>query len=488
MNDLLSLLQQHIPILAAVAANIIFIVFLILNISDDFDKIAGFIKRVLDIRNHWDKLIYARIRENYNKTLIAEEFISWQYKVMQKIYQPLIDEKRQQWGLKINMTKLVIGQKEKLFESITLHLKPVPFPFASICPKEELETRKDVSKDKYPEIKDNNRRLVNKYYRLIKSTIRYPKRMGYMLDELVFDREHWHIKAYVGNYENNLKTSHIMEYELYRMYKKCQNKCDKIDNMTRKEVLDRLPIRRTIHQQFENESDILISGKHRSSLLGVQLFVMVKNYNGSYDVLRIRRSSNVAAKANYLQFIPSGGFEAINDCDDFDSQWDNYSISKVLFRELLEECFGIDEDDNNLSGNNVSPERIYYNVHVKELVKMLEPGAVEPKKAQMELLGTTMSLVGLRHELSFVLKIEDMDFASQLTANYESKSAIHLMDIRNLENIDFWLKEGGREAGGKGGRDDLSLLNCTSAGLFELVRSSKLYQEALKAAKGSMSA
>lgn len=45
-----------------------------------------------------------------------------------------------------------------------------------------------------------------------------------------------------------------------------------------------------------------------------------------------------------MQFIPSGGFEAIGDGKDFDSQWDNYSIPKSLFRELLEECFGMDED------------------------------------------------------------------------------------------------------------------------------------------------
>ncbi len=34
--------------------------------------------------------------------------------------------------------------------------------------------------------------------------------------------------------------------------------------------------------------------------------------------------------------IPSGGFEAMNDCTDFDSQWDNYSLKKAIFRELLE--------------------------------------------------------------------------------------------------------------------------------------------------------
>ena len=100
------------------------------------------------------------------------------------------------------------------------------------------------------------------------------------------------------------------------------------------------------------------------------MLVLVKNYSGSYDALRIRRSQNVAAKAGYLQFVPSGGFESINDCTDFDSQWSNYSITKVIFRELLEECFGIDEDDEKLTGNNVTPDKIYYNQHIKTLIEM----------------------------------------------------------------------------------------------------------------------
>ena len=84
----------------------------------------------------------------------------------------------------------------------------------------------------------------------------------------------------------------------------------------------------------------------------------------SYDVLRIRRSAKVSAKAGYLQFVPLGGFEAMNDGTDFDTQWDNYSISKVIFRELLEECFGIDEDDKAFSSNTVSTDRIYHNIYI----------------------------------------------------------------------------------------------------------------------------
>lgn len=106
----------------------------------------------------------------------------------------------------------------------------------------------------------------------------------------------------------------------------------------------------------KKKKNILLSSMYRSSLLCVQMLVLIKNIRGSYDILRIRRSQNVSAKAGYLQFIPSGGFEAMNDGTDYDSQWSNYSLSKVLFRELLEECCGMDEDDPKFSSNSISPE------------------------------------------------------------------------------------------------------------------------------------
>ena len=78
----------------------------------------------------------------------------------------------------------------------------------------------------------------------------------------------------------------------------------------------------------------------------------------------------------------------MNDSNDFDSQWDNYSVKKALFRELLEECFDQDEDDKKATGNNISPDRIYHNLHVKNLIHLMEAG-----QAEMQLLGITMSLV-----------------------------------------------------------------------------------------------
>lgn len=95
---------------------------------------------------------------------------------------------------------------------------------------------------------------------------------------------------------------------------------------------------------------------------------------------------------------------------------------------MLEEWSGLDEDDKYVTDYNASPERIYFNSNISDVINRLQ----NDSGTKMQLLGTTMSLVGLRHELSFVLKIDDPAFASKMTGNYESKAAIHMVDIENL--------------------------------------------------------
>lgn len=492
INDIAQLISNYFPRFATILTTILFVVFMILNISQDYDKIVSFVKRVFDLRRHIDSLFYENKRKKMNKTLYQKDYLEWQKDILSIIYSGLIEEKNEELqklnsNCSIGFTEIDVKNDKNTYESITLQMEPVDFPFRDVCPKnKEYFKRKKLSKEKEPQIVKDNKKIVNEYYRLIKETIRYPKRVGFMLDSIEInttDKHNdlsspWYLKSYVGIYENNLKTSHIMEYELYKYYisytkNKKNNLIEKYKNsdsekekkIIRDKILSCLPIRKYIHDQFrqnEKESDVLISGKYRNSLLGVQAFVIVKNYSGSYDALRIRRSENVSAKPGFIQFIPSGGFESMNDCNDYDSQWDNYSLTKSIFRELLEECFGQNEDDKAISGNTVSPDRIYSNNHIKKLIHMLEDGT-----AQMQLMGTSMNLVGLRQELSFILKIDDYDFANELIGNYESKSAVHLVDIKNLESEDFWTD------------DDLKNLNCTSAGLFELARNSKIYRDCL---------
>lgn len=476
MQQVSEIIMNKIPTISGIAT-ILLIIYIIINIYTDWNVVLELCSRIWNLYGTCQKKYYQWKRKKYDKELCDRKFIDWQYDAMRLIYGDLINEKQQQ-GIKINLSKLEIGDKVCEYEAVTIQMREVSYPFEGICDKSGLRTKADIAKSEYSYDKKLLQRntVFKKYRKLIQYTVRYPKRLGYMLNEIVIDNKsgECHISAYSGNYENNLMQSHILEYELYQLYKSMVRKrffSKETPKLTRDFLMEYMPLRASIHRKFAEgteteESDVLLSGKYRSSLLGVQMLVLVKNYSGSYDALRIRRSPDVAAKAGYLQFIPSGGFEAMNDATDFDAQWDNYSISKALFRELLEECFGIDEDSPKFSSNVISPDRIYYNPYIRELLCMLEN-----KIAHLVFLGTSMNLVGLRQELCFLLRIDDASFGSQLTSNYESKSAIHLVDIRNLERGDFWCRS---EAD-----DDLKMLNCTSAGLFELARNSRLYQEAL---------
>lgn len=493
MKELAQMIGKQFPQFATTVTSIIFIVFLILQISDDFDKILKFISKLFDFRRYVDKLIYKEKREHYNKVLSNHNFLKWQSEVMKVIYEPLIKKKNEElkkYGASIGITTIGLGNEKKYeYESISLRAPAVSYPFNGICPKKELKTALNLEKDSIAKIDEKTggkiisifSRPVKRYYALVRATIRYPRRLGYMLDEIQFSDKapYWHMSTYSSVYEHNVKTSHILEYELYNLYKRVEHKKewapDNLKKIGREKILAELPIRSHIHKQFEKESkecNVLTSGKYRASLLGVQAFVMIKNRSGSYDALRIRRSENVSAKPGFLQFIPSGGFEAMNDCTDFDSQWDNYSITKAIFRELLEECFGMDEDDKHASGNNASPDKLYSNENIRKLIQMLENTKEGEPNAEMALLGTSMSLVGLRQELSFILRIDDPAFSGKLISNYESRSAIHLVDINHLEEYGFWVRSEKE--------NDLENLNCTSAGLFELARDHSIYKDALK--------
>lgn len=477
MQALAETLEKTFPMLSGITVVLLFI-YIVVALYSDYNTLIEMFGKIRNIGNAVKKKYYTCKRKKYDKDLIDQDYIQWQLEAMKTIYLPLIDEKREK-GIDINLTSLQIGDEYMEYEAITLQCSPnVPYPFSGICPKGKMETQtqKDTSATRYgAEIQKLP--IVDEYYRMVKYTIRNPKRIGYMLGEILIDGDKFEISSYVGCCENNVKESHVLEYELYKLYKrKYKKQCGTGAAMNRDVLLQEMPMRARLHQSFPNEPDILLSGEHRSSMLGVQMFVLIKNYNHSYDALRIRRSTQVAAKVGYLQFIPSGGFEAMNDGTDFDTQWDNYSISKVLFRELLEECFGIDEDDANFSSNSISPDRIYFNPYIEKLLHMLSKSN-GTESAHLEFMGTSMNLVGLRQELCFILRIDDASFASYLVGNYESRSAIHLVDIKELERYKFWVR--GEEI------NDLKMLNCTSAGLFELARKSELYQEALRFSQGN---
>lgn len=411
-------------------------------------------------------------RRHFNKQLSSEDFLTWQLYVLRRLYF------REENINGFELCKLKFGNDVQEYEAaIWSPTHVIKYPFSSIWDKNKLVYMQDPQFKKIDDyiqddLSSDLHKMVRKYEKIIRATVHSPNKIGYMMDKIVIlDEQLVEVRTRVGNYYQNILQSHVLEYELYMLYKKTVSfsirKKDgngilkKVEQMSDGELWDSLPLRRKIHIQC-NETEF-IDGSGRASLMSVQIMVLIKNINGKYDCLRIRRSENVAAKAGFLQFVPSGGFEAFNDGDSIDIQRSNYSINKVLFRELGEECFGLSESKDFI---RKPVEIIYENEYIKAILKLIKQG-----KAQYEFIGIAESLAGLRPEFCFLLVIKDPTIASHIVCNSETDSTITLIDIVEMEKPEFW------------NADDRKKLNCTSAALWQLARKTELYQSCLNATK-----
>lgn len=287
------------------------------------------------------------------------------------------------------------------------------------------------------EVIDHQGYKGNKWYqeyrRILEGKIRFPDRPGYMLDEIVTDENGCFDKmqVHVGTFAENVYSTHVLEYELYRAYLQFSDK--DLNNPEIWEQLKKtLTIRNSMHSDINAKSGknfvkemraSLLKGYGRDSLLSVQMLVIIKSKRTKkYEVKIIQRSNNVAIKPGIYQFIPSGGFEILNDSDDdiYDDieLIENFSPGCAIFREYLEELFNAPEFEGGGTGS--IEERLLKDERIRVVEKMLAE-----RKAELHFLGSVIDLAGLRHELSFVFIIHDEAYSeNQFVANEECKKGI----------------------------------------------------------------
>ena len=404
--------------------------------------------------------------EKYNKTVSTKDYLEWQYKVLNKIYKPIIDDFNKRYEddpRKIKCNEAGLKDFKYKYEALCfntpdLDIKP---PFKELFNKEDVDYN-SFDKKRLKEIKKGADKDQRAYYRLVKSKIHYPYNLGYMLESINYQKD-FYIKARTGVYLQNVYESNILEYELYKLYK--NKKFNKnLENKDVDHILGLLPQRNKIHEAAKDSgADIFSSGVGRNSLLSVSMMVLCKNRSGSYDALRIRRSADVDAKAGFIQFVPSGGFSSLDAGLDFDSQYANASITKGLLREFLEECFG----EKDYSGViNHSPEDVYNHEAFKSI----------DINESIHFVGTALSLVSLRHEMCFLMIIDDENVTNKMKANEESDNTLHYIDVEQLEKKEYWMQYSDDD----NNMDDIYMLNATSAALWQLVRESGVYAELKK--------
>ena len=297
-------------------------------------------------------------------------------------------------------------------------------------------------------ISEHQNYTQNKWYAeystIVDGKIRYPNRPGYMLDEITTDQNGYFekMRVHIGTFAENVYSTHVLEYELYKTYLDFKDK-DINDPIVWNLLKNSLSIRNKMHENnpelsSDNNKDrmrlSLLKGTGRDALLSVQMLVIIKSKRThKYEVMIIQRSNDVVIKPGIWQFIPSGGFEILNDSDDDiydDLEFEeNFSPGCAIFREYLEEIFGEDEFKGRSTGS--IEEKLLKDPHIIVIEKLLRN-----RKADLQFLGSVVDLAGLRHELSFVLVIHDESYSkNRFRGNEESKiQAIHNIPIRDFDN------------------------------------------------------
>ena len=325
------------------------------------------------------------------------------------------------------------------------------------------------------------------YSELLVGLVKYPDRPGYMLDELKLNKkgEVAGIKVHVGTFAENVYSTHVLEYELYSVYKKFKDR--DIENQTVwNELCFMLHRRNQIHNlaicKTKNGSAIRVHTSdlrqlynsirkfnNTHSLLSVQMLVIIKSSRTHKHELKIvRRSSKTVHYHGIYQFIPAGGFEVLNDSEDgiySESELRNEcSAGYAVFREYLEELLNRPEFEGNSTGN--VEERLLKDPGILEIEEM-----IADKRAIFMFLGSVVGLECLRHELSFLLLIEDEEYdaKNRFITNWESvKGRIEEnVTIENFEsNEEIWRN-----------------LHGPSAGMWQLFKETDYYQRVLEADK-----
>ena len=316
------------------------------------------------------------------------------------------------------------------------------------------------------------------YSELLEGLIKYPDRPGYMLDELELNKngEVASVKVHVGTFAENVYSTHILEYELYCIYKKYRNRDLNNPDVWNK-IMSLLKRRNQIHSLNQNESEAYYGNWRRlyesirkmqntHSLLSVQMLVVVKSSRThKYELKIVQRSNKTVNMHGIYQFIPAGGFEVLNDSDDgvySENELRNeYSAGCAVFREYLEELLNRPEFEGNGTGN--LEERLLKDPGILEIEKLITEG-----KAIFRFLGSVVALDGLRHELSFLLLIKDEEYdaGNKFITNWEGKKG------RIEENVSVQNFEANKEI--------WSNIHSPSAAMWHLFKQTDLYQQVLE--------
>ena len=378
---------------------------------------------------------YALSRKNFYSGSTEKEFVAWQEKILIELYKDLalthLFNKRH--------LSVVHKASNELYYPFDNELKHFGKLLTTDIPPLELD------------------RFQKHYFNILKDTIKRPNQVGFELSEFFINEnnEITGFSARTCQYKHTVLTSHILEYELFKTYKKMKSKFQDPKKLEGDKILNNLPRRKKIHQN-QSLNDLMIKGNNRHSLLSVQMIIVAySKKRGKYCTLIFKRSNKVALKPNYYHIVPAGGYEIFEQEDTTHGYIirQNFDIELALFRELIEEIFNGKDFEGNTTGE--TNDIIYKHPDVIDIINMLEK-----KTAYLQFLGNVTDLMTLRQELSFLLLVDDPEFLEKnFKPNFEGKD----LQIVPLEDLHEFLNG--------------ELLYPSSSGLLDLMKNSNLIKE-----------
>lgn len=238
----------------------------------------------------------------------------------------------------------------------------------------------------------------------------------------------------IGTYGENAYSHQILEYELYRIYKKCK-RIKNFDVKKEFKTIKNMMVLRNAKQRdnVSNIGDFLSSGEGWNSMLAVQMLVLIRN-GDSFKVMIVQRSNTVAVAPGDYQMVPAGAFEIFNNKRPEYAEHEvisNLSPGAAVFREFLEEIIG--ESDCDGHGPGGVNEMLTSNKELQKIFTLLDN-----KEAAFRFLGVVADLTYLRHYLSFVLVISNLDYCKNTVfrGNDEAMNNAFLYNEATINTIE----------------------------------------------------
>ncbi|MEG1299683.1 MAG: hypothetical protein RSC93_03185 [Erysipelotrichaceae bacterium] len=367
------------------------------------------------------------IATRYYEIVNKEKYLKWQTEILKKIYDDF------------NMLDL-FGKEYPVICFPAAHKKEGGI--------ENITTSYDLLTDM--EVFDTKKTLCRNFSEIVEPRIQTRNELEFMFKKAKINEQgelEW-FSTKVGTYEQNLYTTGILEYELYRYYRTTRGE---VPNLSGEDILKQLPLRQEIHN-FSNQFDIVTHGLNRNGAISIQLFYTFIDVKQNAYVVPVKKLSDTVANKQFrYQIVPEGGYRLHNDkIVDNEKLFINYNLKKVCMRQILENLYGHE--------NIKADDKLVYNPRENEIVNYLM-NRIDNKKAYFEMLGLTMDLVTLRPTLSFILRIDDENFPYTELVNKEGEEKIEIIKIKDLPKSFF----------------ELSVTN-ESAGMYDLLTKNKIFK------------